>query len=264
MIGVALTGLLGLPPTNGLIPQAPLHVISLMVKKRHQHPEGIIQSTRQNDFYVEKVFEQRWTNLFQSTLTLMAIFKPFSYVIREIPTATLYGLFLYLGLSSFEGNQFAYRVYSWFQDDSIRSNNAQHDQNDELGSLHKYVIYKYTALQAICCGIIFGITFTPAEVIFPVLIALLVVVRLVVMPRLLLKQQLEILDSDIFQHSKVEEELIHEVLEEIGDMRLVADDGVTSDIEMVDSKDDAHDSQRELIIHHPHIPTNVVTSDEEV
>ena len=189
-VGVLLTGLLGIPPTNGLIPQAPLHTKSLTVMKR-LHIDGIPT----NDFYIHKVHEQRLSNLLQSILCGVVCFRPFSDALREIPTSVLYGLFLFLGASSFDGNEFAYRMGLTVMDTRLRET-----------TIHPYACVKnvsfqslrnYTLVQAILCIIIFGITFTDAGVIFPVLIALLIAVRIYILPRWFSVEDLNYLDATI-------------------------------------------------------------------
>ena len=61
-ICIVVTGILGIPPCNGLIPQAPLHTKSLcVVRKEKVH--GVVVDV------LEKTWEQRYTNFFQALLT---------------------------------------------------------------------------------------------------------------------------------------------------------------------------------------------------
>lgn len=195
-IGVLLTGLLGIPPTNGLIPQAPLHTKSLTVTKRIVADACILTAVR---FEIVNVHEQRVSNLLQSLLIGLVCFRPFSDALREIPIAVLYGLFLYLGSSSFEGNEFAYRMYMICMDKKIRRRTTHPYASAQV----KYPILRsYTLLQALLCGIIFGITFTPAGVIFPVLIAALVAVRSWGLSKWFTEDHLNQLDSQILAPPK--------------------------------------------------------------
>jgi hypothetical protein len=202
-VGLILSGVLGLPPNNGLIPQAPLHVKSLMVEVEVEVPRrGEVHTLQSQPQEKEKEFivlEQRWTILFQSIgCGLLAIY-PFAVALRLIPTAVLYGLFLFLGLASFEDNEFARRMYLLIMDRSLRP--------DPIPPLtHTRVAY-FTLIQGTACAIIFGITFTPAEVVFPVLIALVVVLRLSILPRQFSHEELALLDSNIIEHANDKETL---------------------------------------------------------
>ena len=204
--GMLPTALLGLPPTNGLIPQAPLHTKSLIEKKRIIE-DGILS----DKFEVVKVHEQRMTNLLQSILCLIVCIEPFSIGLRKIPTSVLYGLFLYLGISAFEENQFANRMKIWFMESTFYINN-----NDEFPFM-KHIklnsIHKFTFLQFLFCSIIFGITFTPAGVIFPILIGLLVFIRLYLFPQIFTEMELSYLDAAVVSTTDNISEMKFEVVD---------------------------------------------------
>ncbi len=226
-LGVIATAVLGLPPTNGLIPQAPLHTKSLSERRRVYIPSSTViiskskySSVSDNEdlhvgsttsgkwsgkFEVVKVHEQRMTNLLQSVMCTIVAIQPFSIALRKIPTSVLYGLFLYLGISSFEDNQFALRIKMFFMESDAYLENA-HDPDDEYSFaqiLPWAVIAKFTWIQFFACIIIFGITFTPAGVIFPVLIAFLVILRLWVFPKVFTRKELDILDVNIVGNAAV-------------------------------------------------------------
>ena len=60
-----ICGLLGLPPVNGVLPQAPMHTRACISILKHGGPDG------KPGFVVR---EQRWTNLIQSSLCFVALF----------------------------------------------------------------------------------------------------------------------------------------------------------------------------------------------
>lgn len=214
-LGTILTGILGIPPTNGLIPQAPLHTKSLQKKRR-----VYVDDKPTDQYEVIGVHEQRVSNLLQSLLCGIVCFRPFSDVLREIPKAVLYGLFLFLGLSSFEGNEFAYRLSLLGMDPVLRK--TQPHPYDFVRRVEFSSVCKFTLVQAVLCGAIFGITFTAAGVIFPVLIALLVWVRIYLMPKAFTPAELGNLDSQILEPP---------VLREV-------DSGNVYDIELVPGEED--------------------------
>ena len=88
---VALSaGIFGVPPGNGLIPQAPLHVRSLAVVEYVDTPGG------KREVYAS-VVEKRWSALLQSILVLLTVFL--FPLLKLIPQAVLSGTFLYMGAS---------------------------------------------------------------------------------------------------------------------------------------------------------------------
>lgn len=96
-----LCGILGIPPANGLLPQAPLHSESLM----HDVVEDRMVITGDNTERVEqktvqRVHEQRWSSFLQAGAILVFISPPFEYVLGLAPTSVLAGLFLFMGEQS--------------------------------------------------------------------------------------------------------------------------------------------------------------------
>ena len=180
---IFVTGLLGIPPCNGLIPQAPLHTKALSVIKIKEVNGVEVKE-------VEMVYEQRYSNLFQAGLTLLMCFPPFSSIIALIPSSSLDGLFLFMGLASFAGNTFYERMCLMVTEPALRA------------SVHPYfvnvnfdIISKFTLVQAACVIVIFVITLTPAAMVFPLLIAALVALRLFVFPKYMDDDDLQCLDE---------------------------------------------------------------------
>lgn len=198
-ICVMLTGILGIPPTNGLIPQAPLHTKSLMVKSQKMQKKAFDQE--ESDVEIEQIYEQRVTNLSQSLLIGLALFYPFSLCLRQIPTAVLYGLFLFLGLASFEDNEFATRVSLWWMEEAMYYR-LPRSMQDLLQLVPSDTITRFTVIQVCLCGVIFVSTFTAAGVIFPVLIGLLVVIRQVVFPPMYRADDLNWLDKPVLHEDE--------------------------------------------------------------
>jgi hypothetical protein len=83
--------ILGLPPGNGLIPQAPLHCRALCTREFQTDQYGVRREV------VTHCEDQRWSGLGQSLLMIVAL-GAFT-VISWIPKGCLFGLLLYLGMS---------------------------------------------------------------------------------------------------------------------------------------------------------------------
>ncbi|ONM36671.1 Boron transporter 4 [Zea mays] len=130
-----ICGLLGIPPSNGVLPQSPMHTRSLAVLKRqtvsaHKEPkdlkdaiipEGNGSGTVPEVFDPEKhvdaylpvrVNEQRVSNLLQSLLIAGCI--RVTPLIQKIPTSVLWGYFAYMSIDSLPRNQFWERIQLLF------------------------------------------------------------------------------------------------------------------------------------------------------
>ncbi|KAF8536441.1 HCO3 transporter family-domain-containing protein [Trichophaea hybrida] len=84
-ITTALSGLLGIPAPNGLIPQAPFHTSSLCVT-RNQTDEDEGNKGRV-ETVADHVVEQRVSNLAQGILTLGTMTRPLLTVLQHVPQA---------------------------------------------------------------------------------------------------------------------------------------------------------------------------------
>jgi hypothetical protein len=180
---ILVTGILGIPPCNGLIPQAPLHTKALSVTRLEQK-DGV------DVVVVEKVYEQRISNLSQASMTLMMCFPPFLDIIALIPQCSLDGLFLFMGMASFGGNSFAERCILVITEPIQR---ASAQPFFKLVSFD--LVKKFTLVQLGCVVIIFAVTLTPAAMLFPLLIAALVFLRLYVFPKYYDDGDLQALDK---------------------------------------------------------------------
>lgn len=195
-ITVLITGLLGLPPNYGLIPQAPLHARAL----------AKIREVQKGTLKVEvwhNVCETRVSALGQAVLLLVMLTPPFLQALATIPKGVLAGLFLYIGLSGLQGNSIMDRVYYLLMDRRSREG----VQAEWLGGVAEgegegeakprlpwSVIARFTVLQVVIVAIIFLITLTPAGILFPVLIVLLVPGRIWLLPRMFGKDNMAVLD----------------------------------------------------------------------
>lgn len=95
----AMSGILGIPPANGLLPQAPLHSESLI-----PHHD--------DELNVERgAYEQRWSHLLHAICIAAFLSPPFMHVLGLTPASVLAGLFLFMGQQSLCTNPILYRFF---------------------------------------------------------------------------------------------------------------------------------------------------------
>ncbi|QLG70151.1 hypothetical protein HG535_0A00900 [Zygotorulaspora mrakii] len=171
-----ISGVLGIPAPNGLIPQAPLHTESLLVRD----PDG----------NVLRCVEQRFTNTIQGLMCIATMARPFLVCLGEIPQAVLSGLFFIMGIQGLLGNEIISRIMWLFTEQ--RSKTAD---NALYYVSNKYLI---TFLCFSLAGFVgeFAITNTVAAIGFP-LILLLTVIASFLFPKCFPKRQLNILDTKV-------------------------------------------------------------------
>jgi hypothetical protein len=135
--------LLGLPPGNGLIPQAPLHCRALCTRKIEVDEHGIKHEV------VTHCEEQRWSALGQSLLMFVAL-ASFT-VLSWIPRGVLFGLFLYLGMGALHGNEIWERLLISFMLPKARP------QIPVVREVRWLTVQYYTAVQLACAFVVFAI-----------------------------------------------------------------------------------------------------------
>jgi hypothetical protein len=96
----AMCGILGIPPANGLLPQAPLHSESLMHAEREQHTITVDGEEKIETREVRRVYEQRWSAFLHAGGVMLFVSPPFMKVLGLTPTSVLAGLFFFMGEQS--------------------------------------------------------------------------------------------------------------------------------------------------------------------
>lgn len=237
-----VSGFLGLPAPNGLVPQAPEHTDSLSVYQQvdqaHQHHQltgepllqqeteltnqelNQIRSRQVDDAVVGatlagsraapqeiqnvRVVEQRASHLAIGALTLATMTRPFLVCLGLMPRAVFAGVFILVGWGSIEQNHLVQRLLALIQDRSMA------DPLDPLLRVRRRKIFLFTAIQWLFFGMTIGISQTLAGLGFPVLITLLIPVRYYIIPRLFTPPELTILDSPTADAPAVLSSLGHE------------------------------------------------------
>ncbi|KAI9804477.1 MAG: hypothetical protein M1825_001376 [Sarcosagium campestre] len=210
----ALCGILGIPPANGLLPQAPLHSESLlhtakpkatppspptppgpngadttMASASHAPPanekDGTSASTSSTTTTTtttapsQSVYEQRWSHFLHAGAILAFSSPPLMHVLGLTPTSVLAGLFLFMAQQSLAVNPILYRTFN-----ALTPPSELPPLPDGVGTPGYGGVHAYTALQIVCTVVVFIVTLTKGAPAFPVIIVALVPFRLWVMPRL--------------------------------------------------------------------------------
>ncbi|KAF2218730.1 HCO3 transporter family-domain-containing protein [Elsinoe ampelina] len=108
----ALCGILGIPPANGLLPQAPLHSESLLHDSLEPCTVIAADGTEHPSTHeIRTVHEQRWSHLLHAVAILAFVSPPLQHVLGLTPTSVLAGLFLFMGQQSLAVNPILYRFF---------------------------------------------------------------------------------------------------------------------------------------------------------
>lgn len=199
-----LCGILGIPPANGLLPQAPLHTESLLHYVHDGAAEETDDSSPAVSQHTTRTYEQRYSHFIQAAMILVFISPPLQKLLGLTQTSVLAGLFLFMGYQSLTVNPVLNRIFQLLTPAA------------ELPELPPGVtwrgIHGYTITQIVVTGIVFGVTLTVAAPAFPLVIIALVPVRLTVMNRIWSRETLRLVDGWACRPGKPEDE-VHEAEE---------------------------------------------------
>ena len=184
VVGAMVAGcsVFGLPWLVAATVRTLAHVRALATKEESVSRGGEVRER------VLHVIETRTTGLAIHLLIALAI--PLLPYLDIVPMAVLYGLFLYMGVVSLQGNQFFERLGLWFTD------RDRYPQTHYVRRVPIGVIHQFTALQLVCLAVLAAVSLSPfpvLRIVFPVLIACLVPVRLLA-DRLFLPEHVAALD----------------------------------------------------------------------
>lgn len=129
-ITTGVSGLIGIPAPNGLIPQAPLHTLSLCIYD-YDRKTGTKK--------ISRVVEQRLSNTFQGLLTLGMMTRPLLVVLGLIPQCVLAGLFWIMAITTIDGTDVMKRLRFLFLDKFWKEKLSKiviHDHNKATTQMH--------------------------------------------------------------------------------------------------------------------------------
>lgn len=155
---VGICSIFGLPWMVAATVRSLNHVQSLATVQREDGEDVVVS-----------VLENRFTAL--SIHILIAISLFFLDELRPIPMAVLFGLFLYMGVSSMRGNQLFERMRLWLMDP------ARYPSTFYLRTVPNRVVHAFTAVQVFLLALLWVLKTSAIGILFPLLIALLVPIR---------------------------------------------------------------------------------------
>ncbi|KAF6825678.1 hco3-transporter family protein [Colletotrichum musicola] len=194
-----ICGILGIPPANGLLPQAPLHSESLMYTVVEDSPATDSEPGEDPPAKpVPRVYEQRYSHFIQAAGILIFVTPPLQHVLGLTPTSVLAGLFMFMGYQSLSVNPILTRIWNLL---TPVSELPALPHGASWGGVHLY-----TVSQIILTGIVFGVTLTVAAPGFPIIIIILVPVRLHLMNRIWSRETLRYVDGWATREGKPEDD----------------------------------------------------------
>ncbi|XP_019493888.1 PREDICTED: anion exchange protein 3 isoform X8 [Hipposideros armiger] len=195
-----LCGLFGLPWLTAATVRSVTHVNALTVMRTAIAPGEKPQ--------IQEVREQRVTGVLIASLVGLPILAGLcersgrsvspppglsivmGAVLRRIPLAVLFGIFLYMGVTSLSGIQLSQRLLLIFMPAK------HHPEQPYVTKVKTWRMHLFTCIQLGCIALLWVVKSTAASLAFPFLLLLTVPLRRCLLPRLFQDRELQALDSE--------------------------------------------------------------------
>jgi len=180
------------------------------------HLHALAEKTQDGKFV--SVLETRLSNLFVHSMILGSIFA--LPVLKLIPVPVLYGVFLYMGITSLGSNQFWERFQMLFMQPSKYPSTCY---TDHVSPIKMHI---FTGIQLALFLTLYIIkSIKTIAIAFPVIIAICIPIRMYVLPKIFGKDELEFLDGDddkiLARVSQIEEDVAVRAAEENKNIQMV-------------------------------------------
>lgn len=137
---------------------------------------------------IQEVKEQRVTGFLVAVLVGLSIV--IGEVLRQIPLAVLFGIFLYMGVMSLNGIQLTDRLILLLMPPKY------HPDHSYVRKVRTLRMHLFTLVQLTCLSLLWVVMATAAALAFPFVLLLTIPVRMLLLPRLFTRRELQSLDAD--------------------------------------------------------------------
>nr|XP_020655840.1 anion exchange protein 2 [Pogona vitticeps] len=136
---------------------------------------------------IQEVKEQRVTGLLVAALVGLSIV--IGDLLRKIPLAVLFGIFLYMGVTSLNGIQFYERLQLLLMPPK------HHPDMPYVKKVRTLRMHLFTLMQLACLAVLWAVMSTVASLAFPFILILTVPLRMCLLSRIFTERELKCLDA---------------------------------------------------------------------
>ncbi|XP_036377470.1 anion exchange protein 2b [Megalops cyprinoides] len=137
---------------------------------------------------IQEVKEQRVTGLLVAVLVGLSIV--IGDLLRQIPIAVLFGIFLYMGVMSLNGIQLTERILLLLMPPKY------HPDQIFVRKVRTWRMHLFTGIQMVCLAVLWAVMSTIASLAFPFVLILTVPVKMFLLPRIFTAHEMQCLDAD--------------------------------------------------------------------
>ncbi|XP_060920797.1 anion exchange protein 2b isoform X2 [Labrus mixtus] len=137
---------------------------------------------------IQEVKEQRVTGLLVAIMVGMSIV--IGDLLRQIPLAVLFGIFLYMGVMSLNGIQLTERMMLLLMPPKY------HPDHTYVRKVRTLRMHLFTCIQLVCLGVLWAVMSTQASLAFPFVLILTIPVKMFLLRRIFNVREIACLDAD--------------------------------------------------------------------
>ncbi|KAK9953091.1 hypothetical protein ABG768_017116 [Culter alburnus] len=137
---------------------------------------------------IQEVKEQRVTGLLVAILVGLSIV--IGDLLRQIPIAVLFGIFLYMGVMSLNGIQLTERILLLLMPPKY------HPDHTYVRKVRTLRMHLFTAIQVVCLAVLWAVMSTVASLAFPFVLIMTVPVKMFLLSRIFSTREMQCLDAD--------------------------------------------------------------------
>ncbi|XP_029443090.1 anion exchange protein 2 [Rhinatrema bivittatum] len=151
---------------------------------------------------IQEVKEQRVTGLLVAVLVGLSIV--IGDLLRQIPLAVLFGIFLYMGITSLNGIQFYERLHLLLMPPK------HHPDVTYVKKVRTLRMHLFTGIQLVCLAVLWAVMSTAASLAFPFILIMTVPLRMFLLKRIFTDREIKCLDANEAQPVFAEQEGVDE------------------------------------------------------
>uniref|UniRef100_A0AAQ4R0A0 Anion exchange protein n=1 Tax=Gasterosteus aculeatus aculeatus TaxID=481459 RepID=A0AAQ4R0A0_GASAC len=137
---------------------------------------------------IQEVKEQRVTGLLVAVMVGMSIV--IGDLLRQIPLAVLFGIFLYMGVMSLNGIQLTERMMLLLMPPKY------HPDHTYVRKVRTLRMHLFTCIQVVCLASLWAVMSTQASLAFPFVLILTIPVKMFLLSRIFTSREIACLDAD--------------------------------------------------------------------
>ncbi|KAJ3601512.1 hypothetical protein NHX12_032480 [Muraenolepis orangiensis] len=171
-----ISSLFGVPWLSAATVRSVTHANALTVMSTGPKPE------------IDKVLEQRVSGILVALLVGMSIYM--EPILKMIPMTALFGIFLYMGITSLSGIQMWDRVLLMI------TPKEYHPAEAYVTKVSTLRMHMFTIIQLVCLGVLWAVKMSPFSLALPFFLILTIPLRMLMTGRLFTKKEMKCLDAD--------------------------------------------------------------------